>query len=81
MQYEALLTIDIDAAQKDAVLYQEIVDDWVFGDNYEKICKIKKHKDWVGFSRSLYELYFFKAEDATAFKLKYDYALYRPEQV
>ena len=81
MQFEALLIIDVGKAQEDPELNAEI-ESWVFGANYEKICKIKKlpfgpvTEDNV--LRSLYELHFFRGEDATAFKLKFQYAIYDP---
>lgn len=78
MQYAACITIDIDKAQSDPELYAGI-EALVFGNNYQQICVIKKVNKPVyqydDLYVPLYQLCFYRGEDATAFALKYQYAI------
>lgn len=85
MKYEAILLIDLDKIQdivekKNPTPLRICLEEWIFGENYEKICIVKMHNmmffELVSDPPALYELHFFKAVDATAFALIFHDAIY-----
>lgn len=79
MLYEASLICNITrAADEKPELFAEL-ESMVFGDNYKKFCDIKKVRETNVTEDNVldtkYQLNFYKAEDATMFKLKFQVLL------